>query len=303
MSERSRRSPLRRLSPAATLLTILVTIASPAASTAAPTGSVDPVAGTGSATGVVETPRLASIANFRDIAGPGAGYVGTAGLHVNRGVLYRSNAVTPNAADLATLESLGISAVYDLRSDGEVASAPDILPATSRYVHLNVLDGDPSVPLEALNSPEDARAMLEGGYRSTALDAFPRQRFGELLTEIANTPGPQIFHCTAGKDRTGWATALLLGIAGVPRDVILEDYLLSNQYSEQTTEASLEQISATQGPDVAAIYRPLFEVEASYLEAAFGEVDRVYGSLDRYLTEGLGLDLLTIATLKAKLLL
>jgi len=240
--------------------------------------------------------------NFRDIAGTGAGYVGFGGLHVNSGVFYRANALTPDPADLGTLDSLGLTAVYDLRTDQEIAAKPDVLPDGVRYTRIQVLAADPSGDIAGLRSPEEARAYVQDGYRSTVNDATSRSGYRQLLTELADTAGPQVFHCTAGKDRTGWATALLLGIAGVPRETITADYLLSNEYSADTIRATLDQITAAKGPEAAEIYRQLIGVDASYLEASFAEVDANYGSFDRYLVDGLGLSMGTVAKLRLKLL-
>ncbi|MFM1725526.1 tyrosine-protein phosphatase [Rhodococcus sp. PAM 2766] len=267
-----------------------------------------PLAGLGSSGSVtteperIEAPRLASVNNFRDIAGTGAGYVGFGGLHVNSGVFYRANALTPDPADLGTLDSLGLTAVYDLRTDQEIAAKPDVLPNGVRYTRIQVLAADPSGDIAGLRSPEEARTYVQDGYRSTVNDATSRSGYRQLLTELADTAGPQVFHCTAGKDRTGWATALLLGIAGVPRETITADYLLSNDYSADTIRATLDQITAAKGPEAAEIYRQLIGVDASYLEASFAEVDANYGSFDRYLVDGLGLSMSTVAKLRVKLL-
>lgn len=267
-----------------------------------------PLAGFGSSGSVttaperIEAPRLDSVNNFRDIAGTGAGYVGFGGLHVNSGVFYRANALTPDPTDLGTLDSLGLTAVYDLRTDQEIAAKPDVLPNGVRYTRIQVLAADPSGDIAGLRSPEEARAYVQDGYRSTVNDATSRSGYRQLLTELADTAGPQVFHCTAGKDRTGWATALLLGIAGVPRETITADYLLSNDYSADTIRATLDQITAAKGPEAAEIYRQLIGVDASYLEASFAEVDANYGSFDRYLVDGLGLSMSTVAKLRVKLL-
>ncbi|MGW5072331.1 tyrosine-protein phosphatase [Rhodococcus sp. NPDC004095] len=248
------------------------------------------------------TPRLSSVNNFRDIAGPDSGYVGTGGLHVRRGLFYRSNVLTPSAADLAALESLGLTAVYDLRTEAEVAAKPETVPTGAAYTRISVLAADPSADIASLETPEQARTYVQGGYRDTANDTVARAGYGQLLTALAETSGPQVFNCTAGKDRTGWATALLLSIAGVSRETIVQDYLLSNEYSAATIQASIDRVAATKGEAAAAVYRELLGVDASYLEASFAEVDKNYGTFDRYLVDGLGLSPATIAKLKFTLL-
>ncbi|WP_094273257.1 tyrosine-protein phosphatase [Rhodococcus sp. OK302] len=255
-----------------------------------------------SAPSAVVAPRLASIDNFRDVAGTGSGYVGTGGLHVRQGVFYRANAITPNAEDLATLETLHLTAVYDLRTEGEIAANPNTLPDGVRYEKIQVLAADPSGDVASITTKQQALEYVQSGYRSTVSDPVSRAGFGQLLTELADTPGPQVFHCTAGKDRTGWGSALLLSIAGVPRETIMADYLLTNEYSAAAIEAKLARIAAAKGPEYAEVYRQLLGVDSSYLQAAFDELDSTYGSFDRYLVDGLGLDMATIANLKLKLL-
>ncbi|WP_336882479.1 tyrosine-protein phosphatase [Rhodococcus globerulus] len=274
-----------------------------AAATAEPTTTSFGSSGFGSiAPSEVMAPRLASVDNFRDVAGIGSGYTGADGLHVRQGVFYRANAITPNTEDSATLESLHLTAVYDLRTAGEIAANPDTLPSGVRYEKIQVLSADPSGDLAAITTKEQAMAYVQSGYRSTVSDPVSRAGFGQLLRELADTPGAQVFHCTAGKDRTGWGSALLLSIAGVPRQTVMEDYLLTNEYSAGAIEAKVARIAAVKGPEYAEVYRLLLGVDASYLQAAFDEMDSTYGSFDRYLVDGLGLDMTTIVKLKLKLL-
>ncbi|KJF22463.1 protein-tyrosine-phosphatase [Rhodococcus sp. AD45-ID] len=255
-----------------------------------------------SAPAAVVAPRLASVDNFRDVAGREAGYIGTGGLHVRQGVFYRANAITPSAEDLATLESLHLTAVYDLRTEAEIAANPNTLPSGVRYEKIQVLAADPSGDVASIATKEQALAYVQSGYRSTVSDSVSRVGFGELLTQLADTPGAQIFHCTAGKDRTGWASALLLSIAGVSRETVMEDYLLTNEYSAASIDAKVARIAAAKGQEYAEVYRLLLGVDASYLQAAFDELDNNYESFDSYLVDGLGLDVETIIKLKLKLL-
>ncbi|WP_240799251.1 tyrosine-protein phosphatase [Streptomyces sp. A0958] len=104
--------------------------------------------------------------------------------------------------------------------------------------------------------------------------------FRDLVTAVTtNTSGATVFHCSAGKDRTGWGTAVLLTLLGVPRETVEADFLASNQY--------------TGNPRA---------VELSWLRAAFAEVDHIYGDFDTYVREGLKLDAATVTTLRAKML-
>ncbi|RZL77646.1 MAG: tyrosine-protein phosphatase [Rhodococcus sp. (in: high G+C Gram-positive bacteria)] len=256
----------------------------------------------GSAGPVVETPRLASVDNFRDVGGTGRGYATARGGHVTRGVFYRSNALVPSDQDLAVLTGLGLTAVYDVRTVEEVAAKPDRLPAGARYLGIPILSGDLGAAVAQLKSPADAVAFMQQMNRSFVDDAATRAGFSQLLTSLADTDGPQVFHCTAGKDRTGWASALLLSIAGVSQDTIFDDYLLTNDYTAASMKVTYDQIAASRGEAVARIYQPLLGVDRSYLEAGLGRLTERYGTVDRYLTEGLGLSPATIDRLRGKLL-
>ncbi|MDJ0394862.1 tyrosine-protein phosphatase [Rhodococcus sp. G-MC3] len=260
-------------------------------------GSSDPGGGS-----VGEAPRLTTVDNFRDVGGTKNGYATAPRGHVARGMFYRSNALSPNGQDLDVLTGLGLSAVYDVRTLEEVASKPDLLPAGSRYVSIPILSGDLSAAVAQLRSPDDAVAFMQDMNRSFVDDEVTRVAFGRLLTELANRDGPQVFHCTAGKDRTGWASALLLSIAGVPQDTIFDDYLLTNEYTSSSMKHTYDQIVASRGEAVAQIYHPLLGVDRSYLEAGLGRLGEKYGTVDRYLTEGLRLSQATIDTLRYKLL-
>jgi len=128
-----------------------------------------------------------------------------------------------------------------------------------------------------------------------------RASYAELLTDLATGPLPQLFHCTAGKDRTGWAAALLLEIAGVDRATILEDYLLTNTVSSATRQKYLALIGEHLGADKVAVYEPTMVVEESYLQTAYDAVDELYGSVDGYLRNGLGLDDEIVTRLRSRL--
>ncbi|QCQ90972.1 tyrosine-protein phosphatase [Rhodococcus sp. SGAir0479] len=297
-----RSTALRRTTRTAVAVTLSGSLLLAGAAAAGAAGSLDlPALGStgSSAPTVVETPRLASVDNFRDVAGPG--YKNALGLPMRTGVFYRANAVVPSDEDLATLESLGLSAIYDVRTDQEVADKPDRLPAGAEYVRIPILSGDLAGAAFQLQSPEEGRAFMRDMNRSFVSDASVRAGFTTLLTDLAETSGPQLFHCTAGKDRTGWAAALLQSIAGVPRETIMADYLLTNEYTADSMARTLQGLAARFGQERADIFAPLVGVEASYLQAAFDQVEAEYGSVENYLHDGLGLSDVTLAKLKVKL--
>ncbi len=224
--------------------------------------------------------------NLRDLGG----YPTTDGRRVKWGRLFRSAELSGlTAADLEQLAEIPVRTVIDLRRPSEIREAPDRLPASvTGAVHLPITAGDPSM-LAAPDRRTAARRMEEV-YRGLARDnqeAFGR--FLALLTEPDR--GPVVFHCAAGKDRTGFAAMLFLAALGVDRETIATDFLLSNpglghKYADWVAEhPHLE---------------PLVVVEPSYLEAGFEVIDREYGGLSAYLTRRLGADIGALRRLYAE---
>ncbi|WP_223517595.1 tyrosine-protein phosphatase [Pseudomonas sp. GL-B-19] len=251
-------------------------------------------------TNSLDTPRLSSIDNLRDVAGTTTAYSTATDGTMRNGVFYRSNALTPSAADLGTLNGLGIKAVYDLRTPSEIAGTPDTLPNGARYLNIDILGNATSgsnLPTGPLESAADAIAMMQGINRSFVSDAGVRGQFNTLFNELAEVDGAALFHCTAGKDRTGWTAAVLLSIAGVDSATIMSDYLATNEYTAARVAATL----AAMPPSMAAIYAPLLGVEASFLQASLDQVTAQYGSMDNYLKLGLGLSQETIYVLRGKM--
>ena len=129
----------------------------------------------------------------------------------------------------------------------------------------------------------------------------PGTQAGRALGEPANLP--LLFHCTAGKDRAGFGAALALLAVGVPRETVMQDYLLSNAFSAAHTERTLRVLRVVSffrtDPDEV---RPLFEARREYLESAFRAIDEDYGGTDAYLRRGLGVDDALLSRLRENLL-
>ncbi|WP_406050480.1 tyrosine-protein phosphatase [Streptomyces virginiae] len=239
--------------------------------------------------------ELDGTANFRDAGG----YRTSTGQWVRMGEIYRSDALdklTEN--DLAKLRRLRVRTVFDLRTEDERTKAADKVPTGATYVVADVFAGSgsfqtmPRTPDEAVKAMVDAeRAMVSGAGGKKAytrvFDGIERDRGRSVL-----------FHCTAGKDRTGWAGAALLTALGVPRETVEADYLASNDYRKAANDGILSHLPAQQ----AAVYKPLLDVRPEYLNAGYDEVEATYGSFDRYLKDGLGIDARELKELKKDLL-
>lgn len=248
-----------------------------------------------------ELVRLASADNFRDVAGPDAAYVAADGVPLRRGVAYRSNELQLTDADAATISGLGVSAIYDLRTAHEVEAHPDAEVPGATWHHLEV-GGIPMLALESLDSREAADEVMRSVYRSFVEAPEARAAFAQLLRHVADAEdGATLFHCAAGKDRTGWAAALLLHVAGVDEATVLEDYLLTNSFSSATRERYLGLVREHLGEDKVPVFEVAMVVDEGFLREAYDAVAREYGDLDGYLREGLGLEASTVERLRGRL--
>jgi protein-tyrosine phosphatase len=113
------------------------------------------------------------------------------------------------------------------------------------------------------------------------------QRFLHVL--LSSNGAPILFHCTAGKDRTGFAAALVLRILGVPENVVMDDYLLSNQYFHSSHRWNLAVLQILRGKQFANVINDFMMVRAADLSTAFDTIDRDFGSFENYVCNGLGL--------------
>ena len=247
-----------------------------------------------------ELVRLASADNFRDVAGPDAAYVAADGAPLRRGVAYRSNELQLSDADAATINRLGVTAVYDLRTAHEVEAHPDAEVPGATWHHLEV-GGIPMLELESLSSRAAADEVMRSVYRSFVEAPEARAAFSQLLRHVADAEGATLFHCAAGKDRTGWAAALLLHVAGADPATVLEDYLLTNTFSSATREKYLGLVREHLGEDKVEVFEVAMLVSEDFLQEAYDAVAEHYGDLDGYVRSGLGLDEDTLARLRGRL--
>jgi protein-tyrosine phosphatase len=235
--------------------------------------------------------------NFRDLGG----YHGAGGALVRWGQVFRSDTLALQDEDLTVFGALGIRAVYDLRSDRERETSPNRLPERSNVVELVALISQDSSPpsLEALQL--DGESFLATIY----LHMLERSGvgFGRILSGLADPSRlPAVFHCAAGKDRTGMVAALLLSVLGVDESDILDDYELTSRYRRPeriaATKARLEGEYSVPAEVVAGILR----TPRWAMESTLTELRRRYGSVEGYLTGPAGVDHSVPGTLRQLLL-
>lgn len=234
-----------------------------------------------------ELRRLASARNFRDVAGSGEGYPTATG-RMRRGVFFRSSQLTLTPEDVSQVSGLGLAAIHDLRSAEEVERHPHVPVGRAQWRHHPV----PGLPTDAVSGSTDPAVTHElmcDTYRAFVTSETSRATLGRLLAVTAQTPGPQLFHCVSGKDRTGWVVMLLQHIAGVSPETIMADYLLSNELGTVSREMAEALIQAHYGVERVAVYEPSFIVHPDFIQAGLDEAARSFGDLDGYLHAGLAL--------------
>ncbi|WP_327362952.1 tyrosine-protein phosphatase [Streptomyces sp. NBC_01296] len=261
----------------------------------------------------ITTPST-TVANLRDLGGtPLSG-----GRTVHPGLALRSGQLDRLDVDAdPVVAALGLRTVIDFRTDAERADHPDRIPAGARLLIGDVLADKLSsgkMPAatqlkDLLSDPAMAEEHLGGGkvqklfaetYRSFVNTASAQAAYRTLLTELADPDaGPLLFHCTAGKDRTGWGATVVLSLLGADDETLMAEYLSVNPAVKQAFAPLIEGFTIAGGnPDIAL---GLIGVFPSYLEAALDEVNTRYGSMEKYVREGLGVPDVTVEALRARL--
>ena len=237
--------------------------------------------------------NLSGASNFRDLGG----YPGRDSRIVRWRQIFRSNHLGHlTEADIDVLRPLGLKSAFDFRGTEERVAATCGLAE----IAVHSLPIEPTV-VAALRarlaggialSPADALDVMRDSYRNYV--RYNTLSFRALFAHLLEDRAPLVIHCTAGKDRTGFACALILHALGVPDEVIAEDYLLTNRFYRRDPGASSEL------PD--DVRQVLGSVEASFLAAAFEAISADYGDLESYFSDGLGLGAGERAMLEARYL-
>jgi protein-tyrosine phosphatase len=236
---------------------------------------------------------FAGLLNFRDLGG----YPSDLGGVTRWGEVFRSDSPhSLTAEDLVVFDGLRIETIYDLRrlderteSPGPRASVHHTLPSR------RVADAD----LETLRDRADGERWLLEDYRGMLDHGAPV--FGRLFTKLAAATGPSVIHCYGGKDRTGMASALLLGALGVQRDTVLDDYeLTSSFHTEETIDAIVVLFADSNIPRDAAL--GMLSTPRWVMRTVLDELDRNHGGVQGYLRGPAAMSADALATLQARLL-
>jgi protein-tyrosine phosphatase len=243
--------------------------------------------------------------NFRDMGG----YETIDGKRVKWRHLYRSGAMhrlTP--ADHEHLAERGIRTVIDFRTKSEQEDEPNhwalSLGGSSYWAreHEEVFGNIHEMAAGGLATPEDALKVMEGGFRH--LPFQQAEAYAELFRRLAASEVPLAFHCTAGKDRTGGAAALILAGLGVPREGIVSDFMLTERAVDLQKALLLTNPNpkyahfAKLDPDVRAAFAG---AKPGFINAFLDSVDEKCGSVENYLSD-LGITRSDLGSIRSSLL-
>ncbi len=215
--------------------------------------------------------------------------------------------------DKTQLEQL-VSTVIDMRTDSEMSRQPDPELSGVKQLHIPVLgsltagitrekESDKEAFIRSAGDPEVAKQQMISIYRSfpSAASAVAGYKlFLKLLLE--NESKAVLWHCTAGKDRAGFASVITESILGVSRDDIFEDYLYTNECIKEEVDLLLRQFVSGENPVSEKAVMLLFTAQEQFLAAAFDEIDKTFGSFEGYLEKALGADSRMRQALKDKYL-
>ena len=234
--------------------------------------------------------------NFRDLGG----YLGDSGRSVKSGVLYRSGVMAYfTEADQRKIATLGINTICDLRRSDEQTKEPTLWPADTKVQFVSWEDepditGQGHLAWGSVQTPEYIREAMIAFYR--VMPFWLGNRVRGVFEQLRQGAVPLLFHCSAGKDRTGFTAALILSCLGVEREVILADYTQTNT-AVDLEAFTLAHHNAGMGladaehpmlkmPD--NVRKTLLKADVDYMKAAFDEIEQRFGGVDHYLAEHIG---------------
>lgn len=217
--------------------------------------------------------------NFRDLGA----YKTKDGKYLKWGKLFRSDDLANlSDKDLQYLSSISIATIVDFRDESEMLTAPDRLPANANYEKMSISPGNLFSGIQNIENNNIDSLMMEMNrlFVSDSTIIATYRNFFQVIQNEKNTP--ILYHCSAGKDRTGMASALILYALGVDEATIMDDYMLSSVYLADKYGKFIEQY-----PEAAS----LFTVKKNFLQAGIDLAKEKYGSIENFLTDHLDVDI------------
>lgn len=224
-----------------------------------------------------------NLTNFRDLGG----YETTSGKHVKHGIFYRSSPIIfQSDEDRCTFRDLNMKTILDLRSEQEANAAPNDVIEGCNNIHCS------AIPMDNENAGNfDITELIKRGELSKLAYyveevykhlPFQNEAYQILFDLMRKDETPLVFHCSAGKDRTGFAAYLILKTLGVPDETIMHDYMLSNVYRKEENEKLLSHIGQIDGAE------ELLYVKEKYLQSSIEAIMQKYDSFESYVLEEYG---------------
>jgi len=251
------------------------------------------------------------IRNIRDLGG----LTGVNGRKIKKNMLIRAARLSKlDEEDIKWFRSIGLDLILDLRTPTEVNLKPDVQVEGITNINFCLQEETNGLTLKGLRAlinsaqNDEERLLLipdmKDIYAAMVSDPYSKKRFAELIkTIVFHDSGAVLFHCTSGKDRTGMTAAVLCLILGVSIEDIYDDYLRSLEHAEWEAAIMREQfIDEGASEIVADKLKQFFTLDREYLDTFFLEIDKQYGSTEKYIREGIGLDDAAVENFRERLL-
>tara|TARA_B100001287_G_scaffold24489_1_gene17815 strand:- start:430 stop:1176 length:747 start_codon:yes stop_codon:yes gene_type:complete len=241
--------------------------------------------------------NLIGASNFRDLGG----YETEDGMKLKRGLIYRSDNLSHlSEEDLQKINEIGIKTVCDFRSDIELDEFPSLFSEKTlpklKHIPIKTLGTRDLRELSIKDDVTSEEMAREMQHHYVLYVHQHKKKYRDFINLVALGEIPLVFHCFAGKDRTGFGALLYLGLLGVKKETIIEDYLLTNKFfkgpivNEEWRDTSSEKL------------QPLFEARVDYINAAFSEIYSSYNSIEDFVVKELEIDSQTLDLLKTRIL-
>lgn len=242
---------------------------------------------------------IVTVPNLRDLGG----YTTRDGRVTKSNLLYRSNELAKiSKEDMASIASLNLVNDFDFRTQEERRAVPDQIPQGVKNIWLNVLADNSSSSAASLNNlflnPELINKKLGNGkalesfldvYKQLVSSESALKSYSQFFHTILDEKQlPSLFHCTTGKDRTGWAAASLLTLLGISKEQVYYDYLQTNNYI--LPKYSKDRAYFIKSGGDPSIIDVILQVRSEYLDTAFKEMEDKYGTIENYFEKGLGIN-------------
>jgi len=225
---------------------------------------------------------LEGAVNFRDLGG----YSTTDFRRISTGRIYRAGDISKlTDSDMEELKRRKIYTVVDFRGEDEVAASPDRLPPGADYLLLSTGSGNLADFFKGHTSGMDVMIAF---YSDVSVFRDKYRPFFQKLLMLPDTSAI-VFHCSAGKDRTGIAAALLLYALDIPMETILSDYVATNYFRRDENKKMMDWLVTKHGIDQ-KMAAEILDANPLYLETAFNAIKRKYGSVDLFIYRELGVN-------------